>query len=131
MIMVDEEIVNTDDGGIRFNFKGIEYQDNKTMISWLNKLLKSQYWKVKSGGVRGSDDFDAPVQREFSYDTVECILKDMKHIKNLDLESFYLIGEYEGINISFSKSIYGNKHASVYASDEIDAKIFLKQMGIE
>lgn len=59
------------------------------------------------------------------------MLNDMEHIKTLDLEPFYLIGEYEGEEVSVSTSIYENKHISIYLSYKIDAEIFLKKMNIE
>lgn len=130
-MLINTEIVNINDEMIRYNFEGTGHQQKEIMFKWLDKLLESQYWEVRSGGVRIIDDVDVPIQKNFDYETLDSMLNDMEHIKTLDLEPFYLIGEYEGEEVSVSTSIYENKHISIYLSYKIDAEIFLKKMNIE
>lgn len=60
-MLINTEIVNINDEMIRYNFEGTEHQQKEIMFKWLDKLLESQYWEVRSGGVRIIDDVDVPI----------------------------------------------------------------------
>lgn len=129
--MIKKKVERLEDGTISTYFEGEEHSSEKTMRAWFKRLIASHLWTVTGGGVRECDDYDAPVQKNFDYESADAIKNDMDHINNMDLESFHLEGKYRGKKVMFSTSIFSKKHAYVDAPDGFDPEVFLKKMHIE
>ena len=111
-------------------FEGDGYNSSESLCSWVKQIAGSNLIKVLSGKIRISDDYDAPVQKDFTYNSAQELI-DAVGKPDIDVESFYINGSFNGVKIGVFASVWGKKNLGVDAPKGFDAEGFIRKMGIE
>jgi hypothetical protein len=129
--MVTKENVSKLDNGlveVAFMYKGV--WDDAGMHKVFERVVMSDVWRVGRVRVTELDDYDAPIDRNVSYESRVAVKDDMDRISDIQIEGFVVHGKYGNTDVMLIASCYGQDNLRVVAPPGFDAEGFLNKLGI-